>query len=52
MARQGSRTCKGCALCKPHKRRGQGIATRTPVGVLRKLGKKRRLNRHGTGSDQ
>lgn len=52
MSRSGSKTYKGCAMCKPHKRYGQGIPDRTPVNVLRKLGKRRRLTRRYLGDDQ
>lgn len=45
-----SRTWRGCANCKPHKRRGQGRGHRDPVNVQRKLGVKRRYNRHFLGS--
>ncbi|MFC9786980.1 hypothetical protein [Rhodococcus sp. NPDC127528] len=44
-----SRTWRGCALCKPHKRRGQGRARREPVAVVRQLGKSRRLSRRDLG---
>ncbi|VEG48521.1 Uncharacterised protein [Mycolicibacterium chitae] len=36
-------------MCKPHKRRGAGRATKEPVAVVRKLGKRRRLNRRDLG---
>ncbi|PBA13441.1 hypothetical protein CKJ69_17620 [Mycobacterium avium] len=36
-------------MCKPHKRRGAGRATKEPVAVLRQLGKSRRLSRHDLG---
>ncbi|MBF9523055.1 MULTISPECIES: hypothetical protein [Mycobacteroides] len=45
-----SRSWRGCAMCKPHKRRGAGRAAKEPTAVLRKLGKKRRLTRHDLGS--
>lgn len=46
MARTTSRRHKGCQLCKPHKHAGHGDAARTPFRDLRKVGKKRRWNRH------
>lgn len=43
------RSWRGCAMCKPHKRRGAGRAAKEPVAVLRKLGKRRRLARGELG---
>lgn len=37
---------KGCAMCKPHKNRGQGRSKREPWAVLRQIGKRRRLSRN------
>ncbi|MCZ9308824.1 hypothetical protein ACUY3K_06775 [Corynebacterium uberis] len=41
-----SRSWRGCALCKPHKRRGTGRAGRDPFAVRRQLGAARRYARH------
>lgn len=46
MAHSPHRRWKGCALCKMHKHRGNGDAVRAPWSVMRKVGKKRRWNRH------
>jgi hypothetical protein len=45
-----SRSWRGCAMCKPQKRRGAGRAAKEPIAVRRKLGKKRRLSRRELGS--
>jgi len=44
-----SRTWRGCAMCKPNKRRGAGRAVKDPVAVLRQLGKRKRLRRNDLG---
>ena len=44
-AQHPSRTWRGCACCKPHKRRGQGQSHRQPISVLRRVGKTRRVKR-------
>lgn len=44
-----SRSWRGCAMCKPHKRRGAGRATKEPVAVLRKIGEQRRVRRGDFG---
>jgi hypothetical protein len=44
-----SRSWRGCAMCKPHKRRGAGRAVKDPVAVVRKLGKRKRLSRRYLG---
>jgi hypothetical protein len=49
-AHHPSRTWRGCAMCKPHKRRGTGRAVKEPTFVLRKLGKKRRVSRRDLGT--
>jgi hypothetical protein len=46
MPRTSNRRWKGCALCKPWKLAGHGDAARAPWAVQRKVGKKRRWNRH------
>jgi hypothetical protein len=35
---------------QPHKRRGAGRAAKEPVAVLRKVGKRRHLNRRDLGA--
>jgi hypothetical protein len=45
-----SRSWRGCAMCKPHKRRGVGRAAKEPVAVLRALGKRRRVSRRDLGA--
>lgn len=45
MAHSPHKTWKGCAMCKPHKRRGTGRSVREPWPVLRALGKRRRVRR-------
>jgi hypothetical protein len=44
-----SRSWRGCAMCKPHKRKGAGRAVKDPVAVVRKLGKRKRLSRRYLG---
>ncbi|PJJ58580.1 hypothetical protein CLV56_2832 [Mumia flava] len=44
-----SRSWRGCAMCKPQKRRGQGRRQRDPIAVQRKLGKRRRYTRTDVG---
>jgi hypothetical protein len=44
-----SRSWRGCAMCKPHKRRGVGRAVKDPIAVPRKLGKRKRLTRRDLG---
>lgn len=46
MAHSPHRHRKGCGLCKPHKHRGHGDAARAPWAVNRKIGRRRRWNRH------
>ncbi|MBS9536155.1 hypothetical protein KIH27_21455 [Mycobacterium sp. M1] len=46
-----SRTWRGCAMCKPHKRRGAGRATKDPVATRRRLGHTRRYSRRSLGWD-
>lgn len=46
MPRTSNRRWKGCPMCKPNKWAQQGDNFRMPWAVLRKLGKKRRVNRH------
>lgn len=46
-----SRSWRGCAMCKPHKRRGYGRAVKDPVAVKRRLGLKRRYSRRTVGTD-
>jgi hypothetical protein len=36
-------------MCKSHKHRGAGRATKEPVAVLRKIGKQRRVRRGDFG---
>lgn len=43
-----SRSWRGCAMCKPHKRRGASRRDRDPVAVRRQLGKSRRYDRHSS----
>jgi hypothetical protein len=45
-----SRSWRGCAMCKRHKRRGAGRAVKDPTAVLRKLGKRRRVSRRDLGA--
>lgn len=52
MARTSNRRWKGCMICKPHKFAGYGDAARAPWPVLRKVGKKRRWNRHDISRDE
>jgi hypothetical protein len=44
-----SRSWRGCAMCKPYKRRGAGRAVKDPIAVARKLGKRKRLSRRDLG---
>lgn len=44
-----TRRHKGCTVCRPYKVRGSGIAARTPLPALRKIGKLRRVSRHDLG---
>lgn len=44
-----SRSWRGCAMCKPHKRRGTGRRQKDPVSVARKLGVARRHTRRTIG---
>lgn len=46
-----SRSWRGCALCKPHKRRGHGRSTKDPVAVKRRLGFSRRYSRRTIARD-
>ena len=46
-----SRSWRGCAMCKMHKRRGAGRAVKDPIAVVRKLGKRRRLSRRQSDVD-
>lgn len=46
MATSSTRRWKGCRLCKMHKHKDCGQAIRMPWKELRKLGKKRKINRH------
>ena len=46
-----SRSWRGCAMCKPHKRRGTGRAAKGPVTARRRLGRVRRYSRHSLGHD-
>lgn len=57
MAHSPHRSWRGCAMCKPNKRRGAGRATREgagqdPARVNRKLGRNRRGKRHDIPEDQ
>ncbi len=45
------RSWRGCPMCKPHKRRGAGRATKDPVQVRRRLGCARRYSRRDAGRD-
>lgn len=45
-----SRSWRGCAMCKPHKRRGAGRRAKDPVAVKRKLGVARRYSRRDIGA--
>lgn len=54
MAHSPHRSYRGCAMCKPWKRRGVGQASRygegrMPPREMRKLGKTRRLSRGYVG---
>jgi hypothetical protein len=49
MAHSLHRRHKGCQLCKPHKHRDAGQAVRQPWPALRRLGKRRRVDRHDLG---
>jgi hypothetical protein len=49
MSHSPHRRWKGCAMCKPHKFRENGQAERQPFAVLRKIGKKRRVERKDLG---
>lgn len=40
-----SRSWRGCAMCKPHKRRGVGRSVKDPVATRRRLGYARRYSR-------
>jgi len=44
-----SRSWRGCAMCKPNKRRGVGRAAKDPVAVKRRIGRTRRYSRRTTG---
>jgi hypothetical protein len=44
-----SRSWRGCAMCKSHKRRGVGRAAKDPVAVNRRIGRTRRYSRRSTG---
>jgi hypothetical protein len=44
-----SRSWRGCAMCKPHKRRGASRAVKDPIAVVRKLGTRKRLTRRDFG---
>ncbi|MHA7132660.1 hypothetical protein [Oerskovia turbata] len=46
MAHSPHRRWKGCRVCSPHKIRGLGDVARLPFRDLRKIGRKRRWNRH------
>lgn len=46
-----SRSWRGCAMCKPHKRRGAGRPAKDPVSVHRRLGRSRRYSRRSLGCD-
>lgn len=48
MAHSPHRSWRGCPLCKPQKRRGQGRAYRDPWRVVRQYGRKRRYRRGDT----
>lgn len=50
MAHSPHKSYRGCAMCKPWKRRGAGRAVKEPVAVLRRLGKRRRLSRRDLGA--
>jgi hypothetical protein len=45
-----SRSWRGCAMCKPHKRRGTGRPAKDPVAVKRRIGYARRYGRHTVGA--
>ncbi len=47
-----SRSWRGCAMCKPYKRRGAGRAVKELIPVLRVLGKKRRVGRGDLGDQR
>lgn len=49
MAHSPHRQYKGCQLCHPHKNRRNGRAVREPWGVLRQIGKRRRVDRGDLG---
>lgn len=49
MAHSPHRRWKGCALCAPHKTRGNGRSVRDPFNVNKKIGKLRRTTRHDLG---
>lgn len=49
MARTSTRQWKGCQLCKPHKHAALSRAEREPFAVLRRIGKRRRVQRHDLG---
>lgn len=46
-AQHPSRSYKGCALCKPQKRRGLGEQRALPVRDVRRLGGRRGVKRGG-----
>jgi hypothetical protein len=39
-----SRSWRGCAMCKPHKRRGNGRAAKDPIAAKRRIGFYRRYS--------
>lgn len=49
MSHSPHKNWKGCALCKQHKRRGQGRSKRDPWQVVRATGRKRRMRRGDLG---
>lgn len=46
-----SRSWRGCAMCKPHKRRGASRSAKDPVAVKRRIGYVRRYVRHTVARD-
>jgi hypothetical protein len=49
MAHSPHRRHKGCQLCKPLQHLDAGQAVRQPWPALRRLGKRRRVDRHDLG---
>jgi hypothetical protein len=46
-----SRSWRGCAMCKPRKRRGNGRAAKDPIAAKRRIGFNRRYSRRSVERD-